>query len=333
VLVWGLLVSVVVAYAIGIDRTFLIDQPNYVQYFYSATTLEWLKALTPGESSLQSVIVYLVSGEVLWQVWATALGWIFAPPTAVVVTVCALNLLLAFAVKQLPDPVLPLIIWILLPVGFAVTGLLQLRQGFALAVMLYITLRLDRPVLGTLIATMIHTTFAVALPFAVIAWLCGRRRLLALLLIIFLACGVAYLGGALFEAFGGRRLQVYDVNETDATSILYVFGAILCGLPSLHRLFKADVPGETAVASRTLASVALMHLGVIAFSAASFFVFPLGAGRAGYLITLLLIPILPTMRWRGTLAGTIIFSLMVLYLVYLAVKTCLEGTYDIYFAG
>ena len=41
--------------------------------------------------------------------------------------------------------VMPLLIWILLPVGFVVTGLLQLRQGFAFAVMLYVSLRLNRP--------------------------------------------------------------------------------------------------------------------------------------------------------------------------------------------
>ena len=37
-------------------------------------------------------------------------------------TVCVLNLLVVLSVIRLRDPVLPLIIWVLVPVGFAVTG-------------------------------------------------------------------------------------------------------------------------------------------------------------------------------------------------------------------
>jgi len=198
---------------------------------------------------------------------------------------------------------------------------------------LYMALRLNRPVLGTLIAAMIHTTFVLALPFSAIAWLCSRKRLLALLLAVTLAFVAAYLGGVLFEAFGGRRLQTYSVNETEANSILYVLGGMLCGLPSLQRLLAAPAAQESATQDRTLANLAVIHVGVIAFTAASFFIFPLGAGRIGYLTMLLLIPILPTMRPRHSVTRAMLFSLLLLYLVYLAVKTYLEGTYDIYFAA
>ena len=332
---WGLLTAAILIFCIGIDRTFLVDQGNYLQYFYAAPTLEWIKNLDPRSTPPMGIVIYLVSGEAVWQVWATLLGWILSPATAVVVTVCLLNLLLALAVLRLPDPVLPLLIWIIVPVGLAVTGLLQVRQGFALAVMLYAALRLNRPVAGTLVATLIHTTFAITLPFALVAWLCGRRQTLALMLTILLAVAAAYAGGVLFEAFGGRRLATYAVGETEATSILYVFGALLCSAPSLHRLFAGYPSAEMTVKGRTLALLAIMHLGVIAFSVASFFVFPLGAGRAGYFITLLLIPLLPTIRWRGSVSGSVIFAVMVLFLVYLLVRTSLDdaGIYDIYFAG
>jgi hypothetical protein len=332
-LVWGALVVIMGAYAVGIDRTFLIDQSNYLDNFAAAPTLDWLSRVAPEDSPRWGLIVGLFSEEILWQVWTTVLGSVFTPPAAVILTVCVANLLIALSVMRLANPALGLIIWILVPVGFAVTGLLQLRQGFAFAVMLYFALRMNRPVLGTLIAAMIHTTFALVLPFALIAWLCGQQRLVALLLTVTLAGTAAYLGGALFEAFGGRRLHVYDVSQSEANSIMYVFGGLLCSLPSLHRLLIAPASSGTAVASPTITSLAIIHVGVIAFTAISFFVFPLGAGRVGYLTMLLLIPILPTMRPRNGLSEMMIFALLVLYLIYLAVKTSLEGTYDIYVAG
>lgn len=330
---WLVLTLVILAYALGLDRTFLVDQQNYLENFARAPDLDWLDGLRKADSPLQIVIVWVFSEEALWQVWATVLGSIFSPSAAVILTVFVLNLLVALAVMRLSDPISPLLIWIVVPVGFAVTGLLQIRQGFAFGLMLYFALRLNRPILGLLIAAAIHATFALALPFALIAWLCGRRGLLAIVLAIALAVGTAYLGGILFEAFGGRRLKVYSVNDTEATSILYVFGALLCSLPSLYRLLTLPAPDEKPALSRCLASIALVHVGVVAFVATSFFVFPLGAGRVGYLIMLLLIPILPTMQRQGRLIETGVYSIMLIYLVYLATKTALEGTYDVYFAG
>jgi len=332
-LVWGLLAAIMLAYALGIDRTFLIDQPNYLDNFANAPRLDWLDDLKLGDAPLQNLIVGIFSEELLWQVWATVLGTIFSPDIAVLVTVGVLNALVALGVERLENPALSLFIWLVLPVGFAVTGLLQLRQGLAFAVMLYVAVRMNRPVLGTLIAAMIHTTFALAVPFALIAWLCRRVPLLALLFAVAAAAAAAYLGGLLFEAFGGRRLQIYDVNQAETNSILYVFGGMLSCLPSVHRLMSSARPGESPEASRTLYHLALMHVGVTAFAVTCYFVFPLGAGRAGYLIMLLLIPVLPAVRRRDSLTGALLFWLLLLYLVYLTVKTYLEGTYDIYFGG
>src|SRR5262249_36800025 len=274
-----------------------------------------------GDAPLQNLIVGIFSEELLWQIWATLLGTLFSPATAVLVTVGVLNALVALAVERLENPALSLMIWLLLPVGFAVTGLLQLRQGLAFAVMLYVAVRANRPVLGTLIAAMIHTTFALALPFAVIAWLCRRMPQLALLVAVAAAVAAAYLGGMLFEAFGGRRLQIYDVNQAETNSILYVFGGLLSCLPSLYRLLSPAPAGGAPVASRTLDHLALIHVAVTAFAVACYFVFPLGAGRAGYLIMLLLIPILPAVPRREKLIGALLFWLLLLYLIYLTVKT------------
>ena len=233
---------------------------------------------------------------------------------------------------------LPLLIWILVPVGFAATGLLQLRQGFAFAVLLYVSLRLNRPVLGSLLAAMIHATFVLPLAFAGIAWLCGRRQVLAMLLAVAFALMTAYLGGLLFEVFGGRRLATYSVNEAETNSMLLrLRGAVVQSAVPPHAAAhgsnaKRRAPAPT-VWDRTLVNLAVMHVGVIAFIVFSYFMFPLGAGRIGYLVMLLLIPILPAMRRRNSVIGTMLYSLLLVYLVYLTIKTYLEGTYDILFAG
>jgi hypothetical protein len=332
---WAVLLVILLAYALGLDRSSFIDQPNYLENFANAVTLEWTHDMFAGSSLLTGIVVGIFSEEALWQVWATVLGALLSPPAAVVVTVCAISLLLALAVVRLPNPVLPLILWILLPFGFAAIGLLQLRQGFAFAVMLYVALRFNRPILGALLASMIHTTFVLAVAFAGIAWLCGRRRLLAVVLAVAFALLLAYLGSILFATFGGRRLQTYSANEAETNSILYVFGALLCSLPSLHRLLHHELASEAEMESvpmaRTLGDLAVVHIGVIAFIVICYFIFPLGAGRIAYLVMLLLIPILPTMHRRGNPSGTILYSALLVYLVYVTIKTYLEGTYDILF--
>jgi hypothetical protein len=129
--------------------------------------------------------------------------------------------------------------------------------------------------------------------------------------------------------FGGRRLATYSVNE-GATSINYVFGGLLCILPSIYWLFTSR-PEDRGGQSGALADLALIHVGTTAFTLFSFFIFPLGAGRVGYLSQLLLIPILPSVIHRrsgGVALG--LSSLLLLYVLYLIGKACTDGTFDIF---
>jgi hypothetical protein len=324
-LLFGLLAVLVTCYAIFTDRTHFIDQQNYVDSFAESATLEWLTSLFSHESILEGLVTQIFSEELLWRVWATALGSLFDPVVAVLVTVLILNLLIIATAWRLPMPSLALALWVALPVGFAVTGLLQLRQGFAFAVMLFFALQLRRPVLGALVAGMLHTTFALAFFFTLIGWLFRSRWRLALLAGLLTAFTGAYLGAMLFEIFGGRRILVYSVQE-GATSINYVLGGLICILPSLHLLLTTNARADSTE-SRTLSNLALVHVGVTAFTIFSFFMFPMGAGRVGYLTQLLLIPILPSLRKQGIAA--VLFALLVLYLFYLVGKSYVDGTYDV----
>jgi hypothetical protein len=329
-LVFLLLALLVALLATLTDRSFLMDQQNYIDNFTEAASLDWLRTLQEEESLLRGGITQLFSEELLWRLWTTGFGLLLEPATAVQFTVCVLNGLIILAAARTDGPGLAIALWILVPVGFAVTGLLQLRQGFAFAVMLYIVLRFQRPVLATLIAGMIHTTFALAFVFTAVAWVCKSRRLLALGIVLGMGFSAAYLGGILFEMFGGRRLMTYSVTE-GATSINYVFGGLVSILPSLHWLLtqtKAEAEDRTV---QVLNSLAQVHVGATAFTIFSFFLFPLGAGRIGYLTQLMLIPILPALRSRRRdIVAMSIFALLLLYLLYLTGKSYSEGVYDIY---
>jgi hypothetical protein len=179
---------------------------------------------------------------------------------------------------------------------------------------------------------MIHTTFAVVFAFVFVAWLFASKPRLALGVALLLAYAGAYSGGALFDMFGGRRLGIYSVQD-GATSINYVLAGLLCILPSLYWLATAS-PADKSEGHRILSVLALAHVGTTVFTLFSFFIFPLGASRVGYVTQLLLIPVLPALRHhRRSRAAVAIFALLVLYLVYLVAKSYLEGTYRIYFGA
>jgi len=328
---FGTLVLVLLVYILGMDRSLLTDQQNYLDNFSESASLEWLRSVFEDESLLTGLITQVFSEELLWRLWATVVGLLVTPPTAVLVTICVLNLLVVASVSRLPGPVLGLALWIVLPVGLAVTGLIQLRQGFAFAVLLFFAVRLNKPVLGSLLAAMIHTTFALAFVFAVIGWALRSKPLVSVGVSLLVALALSASGALLFALFGGRRLETYSVDE-GATSIFYVFGGLLCILPSLFWMLTKSAPERADPNTATLSWLALIHIGSTAFTLFSFFIFPLGAGRVGYLSQLMLIPILPALRPRregGLALG--LFSLLLLYVVYLAGKSYGEGIYDLFF--
>lgn len=320
---------IVAAYVLGLDRTFVVDQQNYIENFADSASMAWLRDLTEGDS-LRALITALFSEELLWRVWTTVTATLLSPVPAILLTVCTSNLLVIVAAGRLERAALAMGLWLVLPVGFAVIGLEQIRQGFAFSIVLFFTLRLRKPVVGTLVAATIHTTFLVALIFVVIWRLLRKRHLVAFAAAVLVAFSGAYLGSVLFDLFGGRRLAEYSVSE-GATSVNYVFGCLICLLPSVYWLLTADLSQEDAD-ERVLSACALMHIGTTVFTIFSFFIFPLGAGRVGYLNFLMLIPMLPALLTRR--AGMVpsgVFACVLLSLLYFVGKAYTEGTYDVYF--
>jgi hypothetical protein len=312
------------------DRSFLLDQDSYVTYFVAARDLPWLLQRADQEPLLQFLITQAFSEEVLWGVWTYVLAAIVDPVTAVQVTVYLLNTLIIVATWRTAKPEFALLLWILMPTGFAVTGLIQIRQGLALSVMLYLALGLRRPAFAAAVAAMFHTTFAIAFVFAFVGRVFRARERFALAVTVFAAFAGAYLGSVLFEMFGGRRLMTYRV-EDGATSINYVFVGLLAISPSAYWIFRDRRPDEDQRGAALVSQLALMHIGATAFTLFSFFLFPLGASRVGYLTQLLLIPILPAVAGRRGVVPKAIVGLLLVYLLYLVGKSYFEGTYALYF--
>lgn len=333
-LIFWLLALLLVAYTATMDRAFLLDQENYINYFTSAAAddehLDWVQTASHAESFLQTLIVQLFSEELLWGLWTAILGPLLDPTAAVRLTVCLLNTLIIASAWRSDGRLLSLTLWAVLPVGFAVTGLIQIRQGFALAIILFLALQFRRPLLGSILAGMIHTTFVVTFIFVFVQRILGGRRRLALVATFALAFAGAYLGGMVFELVGGRRLQVYSADE-GATSINYVLGSLICIVPSLYWLISAKPAEVTDRDDGVMSALAIGHVGTTAFTIFSFFLFPLGTSRVGYLTQLLLIPILPAVwRRRDGAVPLAILALVGLYVIYLSGKSYLEGAYAIF---
>lgn len=312
------LVSIlVVAYPLGVERHLLLDQQDYLEYFRIGPSMDWLQGYFDADIWWRMAVNF-IADEILWRMWTLVVGGVLSPDAAIQFTVFMMNLLLVLAFWHLRHNILALALWVVSPVALVVVGLIQIRQGFAFAVFVYGALALRRPVISGLVAALVHTTFAVPLFFAGVAWICGARRWLVLVLAPVLALLLALSGRLLFELLGGRRLQIYSATE-GADSINYVLMALIFVVPSAVVLFQGR-------ARREIQLLAASHWGTVSFTIASFFVFPLGTSRVGYFIHLLMIPVLCSLR-INPLSLAAIFGPVVLAMSYLAGKSFSSGEY------
>lgn len=331
-LLFAMICLFMMTFALTLNRAYLTDQANYIANFTEAPTLDWLHTLYEGRGLLIRAVIVLFSAEFLWNVWTTVFGYLFDPTTAVLLLVGILNGLMVLSARRIEGSVLAIALWILIPHGFAETGLLQLRQGFAFAVMLFFAVVLLRPVVGGLIAAMVHTTFAVAFVFAVIARVFRRRPFLALTVTIVVAFSGAYAGRVLFDMFGGRRLLEYSVSQgAGSLNAMYVVGGLAAMVPSVYWLLTSPLSAVEDPYERIISTLAVVQIGCTAFTLFSFFMFPLGAGRVGYLTDLLLIPILPSLSRRpNRVLNLSVLSLMLIYVAYLIGRSYVIGAYAVF---
>ncbi|MPW17409.1 hypothetical protein GCT13_10805 [Paraburkholderia sp. CNPSo 3157] len=311
------------------DRTStLSDQDNYLEYFRQ-TNWDWLVTSFHRRSSIIDFAVDLFTDEFGWRAWIIFInGFGLSAELGVRITVVVSNALLVYSFSRLRRPLLGLILWLIIPVAFA-TLVFQIRQGFAFSVFVFLAVMLRRPLLGALIASSVHTTFAVPAIILIAVRLFEDRQMVALFAGSMAGVVVAAAGQTLFRHFGSYRIDVY-AGYQDNFSIrllglvtIYVLAPVmvLCSQPR-----QKNNPLDVAIEN-----MSIMTIGLIVYLAVAYFVFPFGKDRVWYYVPLMLCILVPQIKFRN--AAMIWMTAGVLGLVATdAIKNYFEGTYA-YFLG
>jgi hypothetical protein len=326
-----LLLAIVALATLGFgDRSIgVLDQDNYVAYF-KVTTWDWVVRFYQDSASLSSFVISLVTEELGWRVWVVLVNSLgMMPEAGVRLTVIVMNLLVMYSLAGLRRPLIGLILWLVMPTALATVGLFQIRQGFAFALTMLFAVRLNRPILGALIASAVHTTFAVPALLLIAARLCRRRLWIALVGVSATALVLASSASFLFQNFGGRRLEEYAGYQDDFTIRLI---ALLVGymIASVAVLYSS---ARTALTQRdeSIRQMCIMHIGLVIYLVAAFLVFPFGKGRVWYCVPLLVPFLVPEIRFRNVI---VVWLTVILLSVVTAdiVKSYYEEVYT-YFIG
>lgn len=259
------------------------DYPSYYNYFYfNQLGYFWSRWLTIHNIFLN--ILHLFTGEILWALYTDSLKLCMVPSAAVMFTTLLSNALLLFSVYKLKNPFLALLLWIILPVAMATVGVMQIRQGFAFAIFMFMALVLSRPLLGALLAAMIHTTFFIPLCFLGLYFLFKKNKNYLVFFILFLSIAMATIGDIYFAEIAGRRVA-YSVNG-DVYNINYVIGIVLISVPTLMAMYK----------NKEWSYLLIMHFGLFVWALVCLAEFKIGNSRVGYYQGLFLIPLIQV--WR-----------------------------------
>ncbi len=333
-----MLATVCVIYPLFLDRRGMIDNDAYLDYFVNGRELVWLSSFVDADSWLE-LFFRLSTEEILWLFWTTLIGSLMNPEAAVYVTVAAINFLIVLSFREYRNRSLALALWLLIPVGFAVIGTYQIRQGLAFAIWLYVGVRRERLVLGSALAAMIHTTFGVV---AVLSLLATRHNSTARVRLASMAIAsvvLALLGDMLFQRYGGRRVETYLLSEETLTLNFLIGLTILLAYP-LVLCLRRDPRLGGGNERRVLHDYLLLYVGIMFFLIVSFFLFPLGNYRLPYVAWLGLIPILGQFNfgrlWTshanlgGALPG---FGVTLAFLAYQIGKAALDNRYACLFVS
>lgn len=328
-----------ICYPLVLDRYGMIDNSNYLQYFQEATAESWRQLIEVITSPLEAV-TQLFTEEILWRVWVTVVGYFVRPMAGVYLTVSAINLLLAFAFVRFRYRTLAMLLWLVLPFGFAVIGTYQIRQGLAFAIWLYVGLRHRRLMLATVLAALVHTTFLVAVPLVAVASLPRCSAMIRILLSAVFSVGAALTGQTLFEQFGGRRIAVYADENFELSYNFLLMLLLFLTFPLLTIWSKGRTSTIAPIDAQTFERYVISYIGLVLFLLVCFFLFPLGDARLPYVAVLGLIPLLANAKYFndtqpvGLSADTVLVASPVyLFLAYLCVKAAFEGRYACVFVA
>lgn len=277
------LLVLVCAGLLTVDRTNLLDNDNYLNYFRLSGPDQWAQLFV--NSSNLSGYLTIFTEEIVWRLYTFLCSLIFDEENSVVVTTILISTLLFAACARTNNALIAFGLWVVYPIGLATLGLYQIRQGLAFSIFAFFMSR-NRVVLGALLAAGIHTTFVVPL-IAILAlkftFRLEKYTVAASTGAIALAFFIASAGEYLFLNFGGRRIGQYDTSIGAESASFAIFAAMLTIVYFLNfiRLSKDE-------ASKLGYYSSYLGMFTSAFILISFFIFPLGTSRVGYFAYLFL---------------------------------------------
>lgn len=279
------LAGVVLAGLILVNRTNVLDNDNYLNYFANPDGLSDLSVRIWQQDSILGLIAMIFSEEIIWRVYAGLLGFLFSPEMAVSLTVLVLNAAVFAGLARFKGVLLGTILWIVLPMCLPVVGFFQIRQGLAFAIFSYFFLfRRGHLVVAATAAACIHTTFVIPLIIVVINKLVPmeRRPVAFILSCLGLFALMTSVGGYLFAEFAGRRGDIYEVDD-GASSVNYIIGVWLLNAPAVALMLDRFKSPNVSFGDGALESAGVyLSIGVLIWLTCSFFLFPIGTSRVGY---------------------------------------------------
>ena len=271
-----ILSTLILFWVLTLDRSLIYDNANYLKYFSGDQLTHFFNQFD--KFSVSNKFYYLFSEEYLWLLYADFVSLFFSPSNGVVFTVFLLNFLLIVSFYKLKRPLLALLFWTIIPMGLAVCGVAQIRQGLAFSVFTFLLIYFNRPLFSAVVASMIHTTFCIPLVFIFVYKIFKNKKFLLLSLIcLIVVFGIIFIN-QFFLDIGGRRALTYVIDD-GASSINFVISLSLFLIPTLYCLYfkkKWDI-------------ILVTHFGLFVWLFLAFFLFPLGTSRVSYYSYLFLI--------------------------------------------
>jgi hypothetical protein len=291
----------------------------------------------------------LISEEIGWYLWVLFLNSFLEPNTAIIITTLLISVLIFISIYRLNNSILLLFLWLILPVGLSVIGTYQIRQGFAFAIFMFVSSSMKSILPSLVLASMIHTTFAI--PLLVALLLEAQKFIVNIYSLILMrikfrsrflifvskftltlsSISVIILALRVFQyLFIGRRGQTYDL-ESHALNSNYLISMLFFGLliTFIYLNFAKMPTIKNALNTETFY---FTFMSLPFFLAISYFLLPIATSRIGYYVTLLSIPFMGTLSINksknSNLINLIVITLVVLVYMYTIISSYRDGNYD-----
>jgi hypothetical protein len=270
--------------------------------------------------TIEKIAIVFFSEEFIWLLFTKIFSEIFSPNISVYILSLLVSLFVLFGCLRTGKPIVAAILWVVIPVGLSTVGLFQLRQGLAYSLFFY-GAYYSKPGKIGLLSCAIHTSLTIPYLYYMLDLFFRRFNswIAAATFAAFLAAWMATIGGYVFETFGGRRLESFDIGD-GAESINYVISSLLFAAFYLSSYAHYYRRNNTAARIFSFAG-----FGVSAFVIFSFYIFPIGTSRIGYFLMLFALPLLSESgalnlaRYKEP--RVVCGSFVILFIVYQAIKS------------